>query len=162
EDKPVRITVTIQVKASSNKKSPVETRLAASPSASRKKPHAHVTLDFTGSDPQVEGAVNAVEAITYSACFYVFRCLLREDVPATSGLMRPIRVIAPSGTVVNARPPAAVAGGNVETARRIVEVLVNALPQAIPAGITAADAGTMNNLALGGTDSRSHDPRSQQ
>ena len=74
-------------------------------SASRKKPHAQVTIDFTGSDPQVQGAINAVEAITYSACFYVFRCLLREDVPATSGLMRPIRVIAPSGTVVNAKPP---------------------------------------------------------
>src|SRR4029077_10734453 len=74
-----------------------------------------VTVDFTGSDPQVEGSINAVEAITYSACFYVFRCLLMEDVPATAGLMRSIRVIAPSGTVVNARPPAAVAGGNVET-----------------------------------------------
>src|ERR1019366_4162408 len=90
EDKPVRIAVAIQVKASSNKKFPVETRLAASPSAANKKPLAQVTIDFTGSDPQVEGAVNAVEAITYSACFYVFRCLLREDVPATSGLMRPI------------------------------------------------------------------------
>src|SRR5205085_3434392 len=63
-----------------------------------------VTVDFTGSDPQVEGSVNAVEAITYSACFFVFRCLLREDVPATAGLMRPIRVIAPQGMVVNARP----------------------------------------------------------
>src|SRR5205085_5419953 len=61
-----------------------------------------VTVDFTGSDPQVEGSVNAVEAITYSACFYVFRCLLREDVPATAGLLRPIRVIAPPGPVVNA------------------------------------------------------------
>ena len=51
------------------------------------------TVDFAGSDPQVEGSVNAVEAITYSACFYVFRCLLTEDVPATRGLMRPIRVL---------------------------------------------------------------------
>ena len=106
EDKPVRIAVTIQVMAASAKKSPVETRLAASPSASRRKQQpANVTIDFTGSDPQVQGAINAVEAITYSACFYVFRCLLREDVPATSGLMRPIRVIAPSGTVVNANLP---------------------------------------------------------
>src|SRR6201982_4033457 len=61
-----------------------------------------VTVDFTGSDPQVEGSVNAVEAITYSACFYVFRCLLADDVPATAGVMRPLRVLAPSGTVVNA------------------------------------------------------------
>ncbi len=73
-----------------------------------------VTVDFSGSDPQVEGSVNAVEAITFSACFYVFRCLLAEDVPATAGLMRLIEVIAPEGTIVNARPPAAVAGGNVE------------------------------------------------
>ena len=69
-----------------------------------------VTVDFAGSDPQVAGSVNAVEAITYSACFYIFRCLLAEDVPATAGLMGPIQVIAPEGTIVNARPPAAVAG----------------------------------------------------
>ena len=70
-----------------------------------------VTVDFAGSDSQVEGSINAVFAITYSACFYVFRCLLAEDVPATAGLMRPIQVVAPEGSVVNARPPAAVAGG---------------------------------------------------
>ncbi|HEV2733013.1 MAG TPA: hydantoinase B/oxoprolinase family protein [Terriglobales bacterium] len=113
-----------------------------------------VTVDFTGSDPQVEGSVNAVEAITYSACFYVFRCLLREDVPATAGLMRPIRVIAPQGTVVNARPPAAVAGGNVETSQRIVDVLLRALAQAVPDRIPAAASGTMNNLTIGGIDPR--------
>src|ERR1700675_4674988 len=117
-----------------------------------------VTVDFSGSDPQVEGSVNAVEAITYSACFYVFRCLLREDVPATAGLMRPIRVIAPSGTVVNARSPAAVAGGNVETSQRIVDVLLRALAQAIPDRIPAAAAGTMNNLTIGGIDPRSGEP----
>src|SRR5258707_733205 len=159
EDKPVRIAVTIRVAASTAKKSPsVETRLAASTSASRRKPHTNVTLDFTGSDPQVQGAINAVEAITYSACFYVFRCLLHEDVPATSGLMRPIRVIAPSGTVVNAKPPAAVAGGNVETSQRIVDVLLKALAQAIPDRIPAAAAGTMNNLTIGGIDPRSGEP----
>src|SRR5207302_1302957 len=86
----------------------------------RGRPRHRVTIDFTGSDPQVAGSINAVEAITYSACFYVFRCLLAEDVPATAGLMRPIQVIAPQGSVVNARPPAAVAGGNVETSQRIV------------------------------------------
>jgi N-methylhydantoinase B len=117
-----------------------------------------VTVDFTGSDPQVEGSVNAVEAITYSACFYVFRCLLAEEVPATAGLMRPIRVIAPQGTVVNARPPAAVAGGNVETSQRIVDVLLQALAQALPARILAGSSGTMNNLTIGGTDPRSGEP----
>jgi N-methylhydantoinase B len=115
-------------------------------------------VDFTGSDPQVEGAINAVEAITFSACFYVFRCLLAEDVPATAGLMRPIRVIAPEGTVVNARPPAAVAGGNVETSQRIVDVLLRALAQAMPQRIPAAASGTMNNLTIGGIDPRTGMP----
>src|ERR1700736_6797682 len=117
-----------------------------------------VAIDFTGTDPQVQGGVNAVEAITYSACFYVFRCLLREDVPATSGLMRPIRLIAPLGTVVNARSPAAVAGGNVETSQRIVDVLLRALAQAIPHRIPAAASGTMNNLTIGGIDPRTGEP----
>jgi N-methylhydantoinase B len=117
-----------------------------------------VIIDFSGSDPQVEGSINAVEAITYSACFYVFRCLLIEDVPATAGLMRPIRVIAPEGTVVNARPPAAVAGGNVETSQRIVDVLLRALAQAMPERIPAAASGTMNNLTIGGIDRRTGEP----
>jgi N-methylhydantoinase B len=115
-------------------------------------------VDFSGSDPQVEGSINAVEAITYSGCFYVFRCLLTEDVPATAGLMRPVRVIAPEGTIVNARPPAAVAGGNVETSQRIVDVLLRALAQAIPDRIPAAAAGTMNNLTIGGIDPRTGEP----
>lgn len=118
----------------------------------RKKPT--VTVDFTGTDPQVEGSVNAVAAITCSACFYVFRCLLAEDVPATAGLMRPIKLIAPSGTVVNANPPAAVAGGNVETSQRIVDVLLRALAHAIPDRVPAAASGTMNNLTIGGIDPR--------
>jgi N-methylhydantoinase B len=113
-----------------------------------------VVVDFTGSSPQVAGSVNAVEAITYSACFYVFRCLVRDDVPATTGLMRPIQLIAPEGTVVNARPPAAVAGGNVETSQRIVDVLLRALAQALPDRIPAASSGTMNNLTIGGMDTR--------
>jgi N-methylhydantoinase B len=117
-----------------------------------------VSVDFTGSDPQVEGSINAVAAITYSACFYVFRCLLDEDVPATSGLMRAIGVVAPLGTVVNARPPSAVAGGNVETSQRIVDVLLRALAQAIPDRIPAAASGTMNNLTIGGIDPRTGEP----
>ncbi|HTR65088.1 MAG TPA: hydantoinase B/oxoprolinase family protein [Terriglobales bacterium] len=117
-----------------------------------------VTIDFTGSDPQVSGSVNAVAAITYSACFYVFRCLLAEDIPATAGLMRPIEVISPEGTIVNARPPAAVAGGNVETSQRIVDVLLRALAQALPHFIPAAASGTMNNLTIGGVDPRTGEP----
>jgi len=159
EQKPVRIAISIHVAGSSARKnSSVETRLAASPSSRNNKQQTAVTIDFTGSDLQVQGAVNAVEAITYSACYYVFRCLLREDVPATSGLMRPINLIAPLGTVVNARPPAAVAGGNVETSQRIVDVLLRALAQAIPDRIPAAASGTMNNLTIGGIDPRTGNP----
>lgn len=117
-----------------------------------------VIVDFTGSDPQVQGSVNAVEAITYSAVFYVFRCLVAEDVPATAGLMRPVRVVAPAGTVVNATPPAAVAGGNVETSQRIVDVLLKALAKALPGRIPAAASGTMNNLTIGGIDPRTGKP----
>ncbi len=112
-------------------------------------------VDFTGSAPQCAGSVNAVAAITWSAVFYVFRCLIDEQVPATSGLMRPMRVIIPSGTIVNALAPAAVAGGNVETSQRIVDTLLRALSRAIPARIPAASQGTMNNLTLGGSDPRS-------
>ncbi|HJS97614.1 MAG TPA: hydantoinase B/oxoprolinase family protein [Terriglobales bacterium] len=117
-----------------------------------------VTVDFTGSSPQVSGSINAVEAIAYSACFYVFRCLLQEDVPAAAGLMRPVRMIAPAGTVVNSRPPAAVAGGNVETSQRIVDVLLRALAQAVPDRVPAGSSGTMNNLTIGGIDERSGEP----
>jgi N-methylhydantoinase B len=132
-------------------------RIAVEIKLTRGRAHM-VTVDFTGSDPQVEGSLNAVEAITYSACFYVFRCLLMEDVPATAGLMRPIKVIAPEGTVVNARPPAAVAGGNVETSQRIVDVLLKSLAQALPERIPAAASGTMNNLTIGGIDPRTGEP----
>ena len=111
-------------------------------------------VDFTGSAPQVVGAINAVEAITVSAVSYVFRCLVGGEVPASAGLMEPIEVIAPRGTVVNANPPASVAGGNVETSQRIVDVLFKALAKALPDRIPAASQGTMNNLTIGGIDSR--------
>lgn len=109
-------------------------------------------VDFTGSSRQVAGAVNAVEAITVSAVAYVFRCLLNTDVPASAGLMHPIKVVVPSGTVVNALPPASVAGGNVEMSQRIVDVLLRALSRALPEKIPAASQGTMNNLTIGGID----------
>ena len=111
-------------------------------------------VDFKGSAPQVVGAINAVEAITVSAVSYVFRCLVGGEVPASAGLMEPIEVIAPRGTVVNADPPASVAGGNVETSQRIVDVLFKALAKALPDRIPAASQGTMNNLTIGGIDSR--------
>ena len=116
------------------------------------------TVDFRGTSPQRAGCVNAVFAITASAVFYVFRCLLGENVPACAGLMDPIEVRAPEGSVVNARPPAAVAAGNVETSQRIVDVLLRALAQALPQRIPAASSGTMNNLSFGGIDHRSGEP----
>ncbi len=140
-DRPVKIVVTITLKRPPTRRA------------------RHIaTVDFTGSDRQVQGSINAVAAITFSACFYVFRCLLAEDVPAAAGLMRPIHVIAPVGSIVNARPPAAVAGGNVETSQRIVDVLLRALALAIPDRIPAAASGTMNNLTIGGTDPRTGEP----
>jgi N-methylhydantoinase B len=109
-------------------------------------------VDFTGSADQCRGSLNAVYAITLSAVYYVFRCLIGLDAPNNSGCLVPIRVIAPPGSVVNALPPAAVSGGNVETSQRIVDVLLGALAQAFPAGIPAASQGTMNNLIIGGLE----------
>jgi len=109
-------------------------------------------VNFEGTSAQCPGSVNAVFAITYSAVFYVFRCLLGEEVPACAGLMDPVEVRTPEGSVVNARPPAAVAAGNVETSQRIVDVLLRALAQALPERIPAASSGTMNNLSFGGID----------
>jgi N-methylhydantoinase B len=116
--------------------------------------HGKAQVDFAGSSPACRGSVNAVMAITTSAVFYVFRCLLGEDVPACAGLLEPIEVLAPEGSVVNARAPSAVAAGNVETSQRIVDVLLRALAKALPHRIPAASSGTMNNLSFGGIDPR--------
>jgi N-methylhydantoinase B len=116
-----------------------------------------IEVDFSGSSAQVKGSVNGVFAITLSACFYVLRCLLNEDAPATEGIMRPLTLVAPAGTIVNAIPPAAVAGGSVETSQRIVDVLMRALAKAIPERVPAASAGTMTNLTIGGLDMRRGD-----
>lgn len=111
-------------------------------------------VDFAGSANQVAGPINAVEAITVSAVSYCFRCLVGADVPASAGLIEPIEVICPSGSVVNATHPASVAGGNVETSQRIVDTVFRALAKALPDKIPAASQGTMNNLTIGGIDSR--------
>jgi N-methylhydantoinase B/oxoprolinase/acetone carboxylase alpha subunit len=110
------------------------------------------SIDFSGSDPQVEGSVNANYAVAVSAATYVFRCLVREDIPYTAGVMRPLEVIAPPGLVVSALPPAAMAAGNVETSQRITDVVLAALAKAAPELIPAASSGTMNNLTFGGRD----------
>jgi N-methylhydantoinase B len=117
-----------------------------------------VHVDFAGSSAQVAGSVNAVRAITLSACFYVLRCLLGEDAPATAGILRPLTLLTPAGCIVDALPPAPVAGGNVETSQRIVDVLLRALARAVPERIPAASAGTMSNLTIGGLDPRTGQP----
>lgn len=109
-------------------------------------------VDFSGSSAQVRGGVNANTAVTHSAVLYVFRCLLDDDIPFNTGLMRPLSIRAPRGLVVSADFPAACAGGNVETSQRIVDVLLGALSRALPHRIPAASQGTMNNVAFGGVD----------
>ncbi|MFH1138070.1 MAG: hydantoinase B/oxoprolinase family protein [Pseudomonadota bacterium] len=113
-----------------------------------------VSLDFSESGAQVRGGINAVRAIAVSAALYVFRSLIEEDVPANAGALRAIEVITRPGTILDAVFPAAVAGGNVETSQRIVDVILGALAQALPEKIPAASQGTMNNLTLGGFDPR--------
>jgi N-methylhydantoinase B len=115
-------------------------------------------IDFAGSSPQVAGSVNAVRAITLSACFYMLRCLLPDDAPATEGILRPLTLNTDAGSIVDALPPAAVAAGNVETSQRIVDVLLRALSQAVPDRVPAASAGTMSNLTIGGVDPRTGEP----
>jgi N-methylhydantoinase B len=119
---------------------------------------ATLHIDFNGTSPQCSGSINAVRAITLSACFYVLRCLLGDDAPATAGILRPLTLVAPQGTMVDALPPAAVVGGNVETSQRIVDTLLRALAQAAPERIPAASAGTMSNLTIGGFDPRTASP----
>lgn len=117
-----------------------------------------IELDFTASEDQVSGSLNAVEAVTYSAVFYVLRCLLPDEASPTAGLMRPIRLLTRPGSVVHAVSPAAVAGGNVETSQRIVDVLLKAFSQILPDRIPAASSGSMSNLTIGGIDPRSGRP----
>lgn len=117
-----------------------------------------LTVDFTGSSPAVAGSVNAVSAIVQSAVGYVLRCLAGETLPMNAGVFEPVRLIVPPGSVLDPGPPHAVAGGNVETSQRVVDVIYGALAQALPDRIPAASQGTMNNLTFGGVDPRSGSP----
>jgi N-methylhydantoinase B len=108
-----------------------------------------VVVDFSGTDPQVGGNLNCPLSVTAAAVFYVFRCLMPDQVPACHGAMQAVRIKAPLACVVNAAPPAAVAAGNVETSMRITDVVCGALAQALPGRIPASSQGSMNNLAMG-------------
>ena len=111
-----------------------------------------MAIDFTGTSAQRPGCINAPEAVTVSACLYVVRCLLREPAPANQGCLRPLRIHAPRGSLVNPLPHRGVAAGNVETSQRITDVLFGALAQALPEVVPAASQGTMNNMIIGGHD----------
>jgi N-methylhydantoinase B len=104
-------------------------------------------IDFAGTAPQHEGNLNCPLAVTRSACYFVVRCLTDPDAPASAGAFAPVRVTAPEGCLVNARPPAAVAAGNTETSSRIVDVVLAAFGRALP--VPAQGQGTMNNVVLG-------------
>jgi N-methylhydantoinase B len=112
-------------------------------------------FDFTGSAPERPSSINAVEAVTRSAVYYVVRCLLEahpggESVPANEGSFRPVTFTMPERSVVNAGPPRAVAAGNVETSQRVVDAVLGAMAKAVPEIAPAASQGTMNNVAIGG------------
>jgi N-methylhydantoinase B/oxoprolinase/acetone carboxylase alpha subunit len=109
------------------------------------------TFDFTGTDAQRAGNVNAVEAVTVSAVAFALRSATDPTIPANGGAMRPVRVVAPPGTIVAARPPVAVGAGNVEVSQRVADVCLGALAQAVPDRVGAAGQGTMNNVLIGGT-----------
>ena len=109
-----------------------------------------VTVDFTGTDRQSRGNVNAVEAVTVSAVAYALRSAVDPTIPANGGAMRPVRIVAPPGSIVAARPPAAVGAGNVEVSQRVADVCLAALAGPCPDRVPAAGQGTMNNLLVGG------------
>lgn len=111
--------------------------------------NGELLADFSGTDSQVEGNLNAVEAVTRSCLYYAVRVATDPTIPANGGCYRPLRLKAPTGSIVNAVAPAAVAAGNVETSQRIADVLLGALAQAAPDRVPAASQGTMNNVLLG-------------
>jgi N-methylhydantoinase B len=110
------------------------------------------TLDFRASDDQAEGGVNAVPPVVDAACYYVFLTLLGEEYPINQGCFRPLKIVTRPGSLLDPLYPAPVAAGNVETSQRLVDVVLGALAQALPAIIPAASQGTMNNLAFGGVN----------
>jgi N-methylhydantoinase B len=111
--------------------------------------NADIEVDFEGTAAQVDGNINCPLSVAAAAVLYVFRCLMPARTPACAGSFRSIRIMAPAGCLLNARRPAAVAAGNVETSSRIVDVVMGALARALPGDIPAASQGTMNNLAMG-------------
>ena len=113
-----------------------------------------LAVDFEGTAAQTESPINAVRAVTASATYYAVRCVTDPEIPPNAGSYRPIELRTPSGTVVDAEPPAAVVGGNLEVSQRVTDVVLGALAEVAPERAVAAGQGTMNNVTLGGTDPR--------
>ncbi|MFT4048958.1 MAG: hydantoinase B/oxoprolinase family protein [Solirubrobacterales bacterium] len=124
------------LEASGDAPSDITLRLKVTVEATR------VILDFSGTDPQDAGNLNCPLAVTESACYFAIRSLAAPDAPACAGAWRPVEVIVPEGSILNAQPPAAVAGGNVETSSRVADLVMRAFGR-------AQGQGTMNNLTLG-------------
>ncbi len=115
-----------------------------------------VHVDFAGTAAQSPGNVNCPLPVAAAGVYYVFRCLMPEHTPACAGSLRPVTLSVPEGSLLNARYPAAVAAGNVETSTRVVDVVMGALAQAVPDLIPAASHGSMNNVAMGGRRDGGH------
>jgi N-methylhydantoinase B len=124
-----------------NRDIPIQTRLKVSSGS--------IEVDFSGTAAQVSGNINCPLSVAAAAVYYVFRCLMPAQTPACAGSFRRIHISAPQGSLLNARRPAAVAAGNVETSTRIVDVVMGALAKAIPLRMAAASHGSMNNVAMG-------------
>lgn len=117
-----------------------------------------MTFNFTNSDDQVIGSINAPRTVTISAVYFAFKCIVDPSIPSNEGAYRPLTIITRRGSVVDAERPYAVAGGNVETSQRIVDVIFRALAQIIPEKIPAASQGTMNNISFGSMDPKTKKP----
>ncbi|WP_339105602.1 hydantoinase B/oxoprolinase family protein [Haloterrigena salinisoli] len=113
---------------------------------------ATVDVDFSGTDGQLEGNLNAPLAVATSAVYFVVRCLTDPEIPPNHGCYEPVSVHAPEGSLLNPEPPAAVVGGNVETSQRVTDVVFTALAEAVPDRVPAQGQGTMNNLTIGARD----------
>ena len=109
-----------------------------------------IEVDFAGTDPQSDGNVNAVAAVTESAIGFAIRSVVDPTIPANGGAMRPVRIHLPHGSIVAAEPPAAVGAGNVEVSQRVADVVLAALAASAPERVAAGNQGTMNNLLIGG------------
>ena len=117
-----------------------------------RKEGGDLTVSFEGTDPQVAAPLNAVFGVTLSAAYFAVKSIVAPDTAVNEGDLRPIRVSAPAGCLVNPRPPAPVAGGNLETSQRIADTVFRAQGLALPGRVPAASYGSMNNVIVGGTD----------